>query len=62
MPTKLRFKLELIFLYLKRHWILFLTLTILISIAIIFRQQLFNFYTKLNPPIQNRFRGTLLPQ
>lgn len=52
MPIKLRFKLELIFLYLKRHWILFSTLTILVSVSIIFRQQLFNFYTKLNPPIQ----------
>ncbi len=52
MPTKLRFKLELLFLYLKRQWLLILILTLLVSVSVIFRQPLRKFYLKINPPIQ----------
>lgn len=48
MITKIRFKFELLFYYLKRNWIYLLSGLIVGILVTIFRQQLFAFYSKIN--------------
>ncbi len=52
MPTKLRFKLELFFVYFKRNWLYFIISLVIGSSLIIFRQSLIKFYKKINHPVQ----------
>ncbi len=52
MLTKLRFKLELFFVYFKRNWLYFIISLAIGSSLIIFRQSLINFYKKINHPVQ----------
>jgi len=52
MITKIRFKFELFFLYIKRNW-LYLTTGLILGIAItIFHQEIISFYQKFNRPIE----------
>lgn len=48
MLTKLRFKVELLFLYFKRNWFYFILGLIISSCLVIFRQQILSFYKKIN--------------
>ncbi len=52
MLTKLRFKFELLFLYLKRNWIYFIISLVIGSSLIVFRQNLINLYQKINHQTQ----------
>jgi len=51
MFTKIRFKIELFFYYLKRNWSYLIFGLILGIIIVIFRQQLFTLYSKINHPV-----------
>ena len=52
MLTKLRFKVELLFLYFKRNWFYFILSLIISSSLVIFRQKLITIYKKFNHPVQ----------
>lgn len=52
MLTKLRFKLELLFVYFKRNWLYFLISLLIGSSLIIFRQNIISLYKKVNHPTQ----------
>ena len=50
MITKIRFKIELFYYYFKRNWPYLLSGLIIGIILVIFREQLFAFYSKINKP------------
>ncbi len=52
MFTKLRFRIELLFLYFKRNWLYFVISLFIGSSLIVFRHQLINLYQKLNQQTQ----------
>lgn len=52
MLTKLRFKVELLFLYFKRNWLYFILSLIISSSLVIFRQNLIAIYQKINRQTQ----------
>lgn len=52
MITKIRFKFELFFLYIKRNWPFLLSGLVLGIIIVIFRQQLSQLYFKINRPVE----------
>lgn len=52
MLTKLRFKIELLFLYFKRNWLYLILSLIISSSLVIFRQKLITIYKKINHPTQ----------
>ncbi|MFA5025221.1 MAG: hypothetical protein WC503_01820 [Candidatus Shapirobacteria bacterium] len=52
MITKIRFKFELFFYYIKRNWLYLLSGLILGIILVTFRQQLLSFYLKINRPLE----------
>lgn len=52
MFTKLRFKIELFIVYFKRNWLYFIISLLIGSCFIIFRQNIFNLYKKINHPVK----------
>jgi len=52
MITKLRFKIELFYYYLKRNWPYLLSGLIIGIILVIFRQQFLSLYSKINHPVK----------